>query len=263
MKKATKKTEMLETMQETLQTLPDDLKEMLVSKMPFPSILKASNLSKAWLARFSPISTLGDKDQKEFAMRFQKEVWTRFFQVSADKELCMTYNWACQIWVQMSPLSFLPKNITRGASLGGQANPGLVFVRDNGSNTKECLLVTNIFTHCWKWLPPCPTYSVGCRLSHSERVVRDSPTEPYKVITVSRTYGYGFVNVYNSKTMAWMTTMLPTNVIRASTYVYLNGVVYMETRPGVRGLFALNVEVGTSKILRLATTTHLHQLPID
>lgn len=263
---------------ETGQTLPDDLVAKIIAMMPFPSVLKARSLSKAWRYRCSPLvardDTQYDEEENRLATSFQADVRERakrlgmFFPVCIDKEICVTYDWESENWVRLPSLSFLPKDLLDGAfiPLHEPANiPGLVFVTKIRPNMEECFVVANIFTRSWKLLPPRPGlrtpypgfryYKGGRLIEHCPRLVMDSPTGPYKVIAFARNGArVWFANVYDSRTNTWSLTKLLKTLSQPWTFAYLNGVLYTVTdasNSDLQELFTLNVEEGTKEILPL------------
>jgi hypothetical protein len=59
------------------KTLPDELLERIIARVPFPAIHRARILSKAWRARFSQVSLLRTTEEKSRANAFQKLVRER------------------------------------------------------------------------------------------------------------------------------------------------------------------------------------------
>lgn len=248
--------------EEEIPTLPEHLVDTIVAMLPFPSIFVARGLSKSWLARFSPISSLADQADKDLSTSFQKAVressnrWKPFCPVSLGNEnsSCQTdsfaYDCADKKWRRLPSMSYLPLALQLswvridGALLYGPCPQGPI--------VEDQMWVTNILTRSWKTLPPhrnTPPYRIkwAKMVSHT--------MSDYKIIMVS---GYessrGGVNhysvqIYDSASDVWISKNLISNAWKDEHIyiaVYLNGVLYIALNENLPlELQALDVEEGT------------------
>ncbi|CAM6091424.1 unnamed protein product [Calypogeia fissa] len=103
---------------ETTVPLPEELVERILGMVPFPQVFKARTLSKSWLARLSPPSSLRkDQEKKRLAISFQKrmgEFWSRtwktFCPVLLSRDDLRAYDRESDHWRTVLDLSFLPQN---------------------------------------------------------------------------------------------------------------------------------------------------------
>lgn len=253
---------------QTLPTLSDDLIIKIIASMLFPSVIKASSLSKEWRYRLLPVGAVGDdaehgEEERRLAASFQEEMQKHraksslqrmFYPVHLDKELCLTYDWAWKKWVRLPSLSFLPESILEGARIS-LAGPGLGLVTHGSSNYEEPFIVANTFMRTWKQLPPRSGYTMPLTPDQlfscgRPRLVVDSSTGLYKVVAFSGSVTTWFVNIYESKTNAWRaSTKLRRGIPEHWTFAFLNNVMYIVTGPHLEaGLFAVKVEEGKARM---------------
>ncbi|KAL3692715.1 hypothetical protein R1sor_006366 [Riccia sorocarpa] len=257
--------------------LPEELVEKIVSLMPFPSILKARMLSKAWAAKFQSLQEepsasgrmsceTGEEDQGSLKtsaavtplLRLVMETsstWDSFCPafLLRDSFDVIAYSRRTNSWKRIHSLSYLPHDFVRQDIT---AEGSLVC----GSVVEECnvrehnLYVTNVLTRAYRVLPLPPNMTpVGCK--H----LLQQGADGYTVVVFSldphcrQNDPYTFdAQVYNSKIHTWKTTKVTIEhdfYMSPQCSAYLNKTLYIVSRHGLGvlssgeiGILALNVE---------------------
>lgn len=227
--------------------------------LPFPFIVQARGLSKAWRARFSPVSSLNNSEvaQQRDAVTFQRQVreratnWTTFFPVCMDDDFFCGYDRASEKWVRFPSLSFLPKAF-RSASTYHWIEGPLLYGIDRENDT---LYVANVLTRSWRrglGLPPVAPPAAG----YAPISVRDAASETYKVIYLQGDDDFlhkWSAQIYEPKSDVWTTKKLFQGgepLVRRPAY--LNGVLYMASYNRLDSLLAYNMAEETLEELELA-----------
>lgn len=241
--------------------LPEHLVEKIVAMMPFPSIFKARGLSKSWLARFSPVSSLDDEENKGHAILFQKLVretsknWQTFCVVWINNYKSFAFNQTSHEWQRLPSLSFRPWNLelycveTDGSLLHG------LWHNPSPYHPGPQLWVINILTRSRKILPPRPK---AARTSIRWKKLITHTFADYRMLLLceslhqSSVTGYS-LQTYDSSSDTWSTKNLvnfrPDFRFSLSWDFYyaqyFNGILYVpgHTFPGP--ILAINVEDGT------------------
>ena len=64
----------MEMEREKCKTLPDEVVERIIARVPYPYIYKARGLTRSWRARFLQVSSLQNAAERHSATAFQKVV---------------------------------------------------------------------------------------------------------------------------------------------------------------------------------------------
>lgn len=249
--------------------------------LPFPSIAKARCLSKSWLARFSPVSTLDDEVTKLDVVTFQKRLqerttnWSTFFPLALDKDFLCGFDRASQMWVSFPSLSFLPKAFW-AASTYHWVEGALLYGMDFKNGT---LYVANLLTRSWKRSVDLPPRTRNTSVIYVPISRWESSSETYKVIylqgerygdldpyaaeRLNLSFDEWSAQIYEPKLDAWVTKRFGESQILARDHVYLNGVLYMVVSPAPDCLLAplaINLAEGTLKKLDFSFDNYIEDM---
>lgn len=262
--------------EEAIRDLPEELVERIVTMMPFPFVCKARLLSKSWMTRFSPISSLHDEEDKRCAISFQKQIgerstgWKTLCPVTVNRrekqELDLYgYEMESRTWQRLPSLSFLPGNfwirqlpedwpVDPERILQIQGTLLLVTGSERGCSFDDHvqLYVANILTRSWKQLPP-PNKILGCAVI--SKLVNHT-RETYKVVILSSSDLTSDVQIYDSESAAWkdLEVSYLFKPLRGPA-TYLDGLLFIA---GHTSQLAINVVVINIVIINIIEETLEH-----